>query len=164
MQQSLSTPAIVLEGLMSQSPDLHPSSESPVLSTVRAWYDATAKWDLNALADLFHDTYYHQTIPAIADDGIKNKKQALDYADSVSEALGKLPMKVIFHYELFDIIESQNRIWVHSRLYAEKDGKILFNNESIFLFTLTEDDKPKIKAIREFVDTKTLSDWKSQSL
>ncbi|KZV76791.1 hypothetical protein PENSPDRAFT_343788 [Peniophora sp. CONT] len=137
-----------------------PSEHSPTLSTVLAWYAAAASWDFDALANLFDDTYHHKTIPAIADDGIKDKEKALAYARSISEALGKLPMK----YEIFDHIESDNRVWAHSRLYAEEDGKTLFNNESIFLFTLTEGDKPKVKEIREFVDTKTLSDWKSQSL
>ena len=32
---------------------------------------------------------------SLADDGIKNKEQALAYVRSISEALGKLPMKVL---------------------------------------------------------------------
>ncbi|KZV69382.1 hypothetical protein PENSPDRAFT_686480 [Peniophora sp. CONT] len=133
---------------------------TPALSAVFAWYAATASWDFDALAVLLDDTYHHTTIPATADDGIKDKKRDLAYARSLSEALGRLPMK----YEIFDHIESGNRVWAHSRLYAEEDGRTLFANESIFLFTLTDDYEPKIKAIREFVDTKTLSDWKSQSM
>ena len=67
---------------------------SPILSAVVAWYNAVTNWDLDALADLFDDSYRHTTLPAIADDGVKNKEQGLAYTRSVSEALGKLPMKV----------------------------------------------------------------------
>ena len=70
------------------------STQSSTLSTIYAWYAAAASWDIDALANLFDDSYYHKTIPAIADDGIKNKERALAYVRSISEALEKLPMKV----------------------------------------------------------------------
>ena len=70
------------------------SAQSSTLSTVNAWYAAATNWNIDALANLFDDSYYHKTIPTIADDGIKNKEQALAYVRSISEALEKLPIKV----------------------------------------------------------------------
>lgn len=70
------------------------SSQSSTLAAVFAWYAATANWDFDALADLFDDDYRHTTLPASADDGVKNKEAALSYVRAVAEALGHLPMKV----------------------------------------------------------------------
>jgi len=129
------------------------------METVSAWYAACTRWDFDALAELLDDTYSHTTLPATADDGVKGKAGGIAHARAVSSLLGGKPIE----YEIFESVESDGRIWVHSRLFGAAESGPTFNNESIFLFTLTQagrDASPKIGQIKEFVDTKMLDEFK----
>ena len=48
---------------------------------------------------------------------------------------------------------------IQSRLYGNLPGGIVFNSESIFIFTLSAGDNIQITAIREFIDTKQAAEF-----
>ena len=48
---------------------------------------------------------------------------------------------------------------IQSRLYGDLPGGVVFNNESIFIFTLSTADNIQITAIQEFIDTKQAAEF-----
>jgi hypothetical protein len=62
--------------------------------TIQAWYRALVKWDLETAGSLMHDDYTHITLPATADDGVKNKEEGLAHARAMSDLFGQSPIEV----------------------------------------------------------------------
>jgi len=62
-------------------------------------------------------------------------------------------------YEILQLNESKESVWVHVKLHGEGPGGASFSNESIFIFTLSSSGgDTKITAIQDFVDTKQAAD------
>ncbi|KAI0027548.1 hypothetical protein K488DRAFT_74448 [Vararia minispora EC-137] len=144
---------------MPSDPKTTPPPPSPQLQTVLTWYHALASWDLDTVSSLMRDDYTHVTLPATADDGVKDKEEGLAYARGIANLFGGFPVK----HEIYDVVESGDKIWVHSKLLGSLPSGVTFNNESLFLFTLAESrrgGRPQIKGVKEFVDTKMLDSFR----
>jgi hypothetical protein len=134
------------------SPTSKPSAQ---LSVVLRWYDAVSNWKFDVLEEQFSEDYRHETLPSNTNDPPKNKAEGIEFAKSVGKMLGYTPLQ----YEIFRFSETPGHIWVHSRLYGNIPGGMVFNSESIFIFTLSSGDNIQITAIREFIDTKLAAEF-----
>lgn len=134
------------------SPTSNPSAQ---LSVVLKWYEAVSTWKFDVLEAVLSDDYIHDTLPATANDTRKNKAEGIEYAKSIGGLLGYSHLQS----EIFKLSETPGSIWVHSRLYGDVPGGVAFNNESIFIFTLSSGDNIQITAIQEFIDTKLIAEF-----
>jgi len=126
------------------------SQHSAQLSVVLRWYEAISNWKFDVLEEQFSEDYIHTTSPANTNDPPKNKAEGIEFAKSIGKLFGFHPLQ----YEIFRLSETPGQIWVHSRLYGTIPGGVVFESESIFIFTLSSGDNIQITAIQEFIDTK----------
>jgi len=174
----------------------NPSSQ---LATVLKFYEAIIAWKFEDLEELFSEDYRSKTLPATANQPIRNKVEGIEHARDVGAALGFAPLKVcvVFfrpriaflmrvcptpQYEIYQFIETEGKIWAHVRCedvrcdfittnrlttflpctYMQSkiyNDDIKFNNESIFVFSLSSGDNVRITGIDDFIDTKLAADY-----
>ncbi|KAH9959423.1 hypothetical protein BC827DRAFT_1268772 [Russula dissimulans] len=124
---------------------------SPQLAAVVKFYEAIAAWRFKDLEELFSEDYTSTTLPATANQPVRNKTEGIQHARNVGAAFGFTPLK----YEIFQFTESAGKIWTHSRLYNDD---LQFSSESVFIFSLSSGDKIEITAVHDFIDTKLAAD------
>ncbi|KAI9453122.1 hypothetical protein F5148DRAFT_1289298 [Russula earlei] len=128
------------------------NNPSPQFTAVLKFYEAIGFWKFDVLEKLFSEEYTSTTLPASANQPVRDKRQGIAYAKTFGGALGYAPLK----YEIFQFIEGAGKIWAHSRFYNDD---IKFNSESVFIFSLSSGDDIKITGVHDFIDTKLAADF-----
>ncbi|THH17472.1 hypothetical protein EW146_g3341 [Bondarzewia mesenterica] len=124
-------------------------------SVVLTWLEALSRFDTETLGALLAEDYISAIRPTSMGQPDKGKEAGLKLASSTKTLFGENEIKI----EIYDLVETQRKVWVHARLTSETTTGVKYNSESIFMFTFGENVEPKIKKITEFCDSQVSKEF-----